>query len=517
MHAIGGFSNIKEYQQYQINRKKVSNVIHYSNFHKTSLTKFESQPTVHSHEFDAFQIKNEQKNVHKENQNFLKDPANEQIHLQYIQNHMPVSTQFKQPQPKIQIDHSTQNAIEFNPNSKIHQCPDLDINRPISPTYILNKAKINDRRNLDFTSHDESSSHKDDQEGTPEVISIPFSFGKYERLYQIGEGATSIVLLCRHTEIGQTYACKVVNKMKLISMNMMDRFLHEIHIMKSLSHHHIVEIYEIIDDENYIYIICEYCSKGSLSKYIGMKEKLSFLEITDIFSQIVQGIQYIHENGVVHRDIKLENILLTKDSVVKLCDFGLSRQVTNETLCTTICGSDVFAAPEIILGKKYNGFKADLWSLGVVLYILSCLQIPWDTTSTPKMVNCIINAEYKIPPFVNKEIQDVIHGLLVLDPNKRMSIYDLMKSPLLNPKRSCVLQNNPTKLFFGSNSSDLATISAPPRYKSIKPMLIQPHLFNNYANKHNAYSTSSSPKRGSNTLSSSDIHMVDNFHLSSIC
>ena len=140
------------------------------------------------------------------------------------------------------------------------------------------------------------------------------------------------------------------------------------------------------------------------------------------FKQIVNAIEYLHCNGIVHRDLKAENLLLTADNRIVLADFGFSNFYSSNTLLSTWCGSPPYAAPELFEGKKYLGPKVDIWSLGVVLYVMACGSLPFDGTTLQSLRSRVLNGKFRIPYFMSNELEHLLRHILVVDPEKRYSI-----------------------------------------------------------------------------------------------
>ncbi len=198
---------------------------------------------------------------------------------------------------------------------------------------------------------------------------------------KIGRGSYAEVKEAIHQPTGERVALKIYEKIDMLDSMKRNSVLQEIHVLESLEHPNIVRIYDCMDTGKYVVIVME-CVKGqSLKQYLaGLKDhKLPEKEAADIFCQAVSAVEYCHSNGVSHRDLKLENIILTDQRKIKLIDFGFSVLIKNEGKLTMFCGTPTYMAPEIIGRPEYEGPPTDVWALGVILYVLLCGQFPFNS------------------------------------------------------------------------------------------------------------------------------------------
>ena len=151
----------------------------------------------------------------------------------------------------------------------------------------------------------------------------------------------------------------------------------EINIQKILFHPYLTQMYCVIEKTENIFIITEYCSKGDIISYLLDNDTFDESSACKIFQQIISSLEYLHKNNICHRDIKPENILLTENLDAKLSDFGLSKFFKKNELLNTSCGSPIYAAPEMLQGKSYDGTKIDIWSLGISLYMMISGELPF--------------------------------------------------------------------------------------------------------------------------------------------
>ncbi|KAM7070620.1 SNF-related serine/threonine-protein kinase isoform 2-T3 [Acridotheres tristis] len=197
--------------------------------------------------------------------------------------------------------------------------------------------------------------------------------------------------------------------------------------MKLVQHPNIVRLYEVIDTQTKLYLILELGDGGDMFDYImkheeGLNEDLA----KKYFAQIVHAISYCHKLHVVHRDLKPENVVFfEKQGLVKLTDFGFSNKFQPGKKLTTSCGSLAYSAPEILLGDEYDAPAVDIWSLGVILFMLVCGQPPFQEANDSETLTMIMDCKYTVPPHVSKECKDLITRMLQRDPKRRASLEEI--------------------------------------------------------------------------------------------
>ncbi|PIL27488.1 transporter [Ganoderma sinense ZZ0214-1] len=175
----------------------------------------------------------------------------------------------------------------------------------------------------------------------------------------------------------------------------------EIHHHRQLHHRHVTQLYEVIATESSIWLVTELCSGGELFDYLAEKGRLNEEETRVLFGQLCLAVAYVHEKGIVHRDLKLENVLLDERCRVKLGDFGFTREFEKGTLLETFCGTTGYAAPEMLLAQKYLGPEVDVWSLGVILYTLLTGTLPFDDDDESIMREKVIKGVYDDPEWLS--------------------------------------------------------------------------------------------------------------------
>ena len=249
--------------------------------------------------------------------------------------------------------------------------------------------------------------------------------GDYIIKETIGTGTFSKVKLGINKYTKEKVAIKLLEKSKITEKEDLKRINREISIIKKLSHPNIIKINEIFENEKYYYIIMDYCSKGELFDYIVKKTKLTEDESSFFFYQIINAIEYIHKKNIVHRDLKPENLLLTENNKIKIIDFNLSNYFYKNNLLSTPCGSPCYAAPEMVSGKKYNGFKTDIWAIGIILYAMSCGYLPFEDSDNEILFQKILECDLEFPNFLSFECIDIIKKILNVNPYDRYYINDI--------------------------------------------------------------------------------------------
>ena len=259
----------------------------------------------------------------------------------------------------------------------------------------------------------------------------------YQLKNDIGEGNFGKVKLGVFKKTGEEFAIKIINKDK-IKKKMKNILFKENEIITKFNHINVVYVFQIIEEENNIYIVMEYCNKGELFDYIVSHQKLDEDEASIFFYQLINGVDYIHKKGVAHRDLKPENLLLTVDKTLKIIDFGLSHEYDENSLLKTKCGSPSYAAPEIIKGKLYDGFKADIWCCGIILYAMLCGYLPFEGDNNRELFSQILECNPEYPPFLSIKSKKLIQALLKINPDERLTIEEIKKSDFyLEGKKLC--------------------------------------------------------------------------------
>lgn len=256
--------------------------------------------------------------------------------------------------------------------------------------------------------------------------------GLYDLEETLGRGHFAVVKLARHVFTGEKVAVKVIDKSKLDEVSRAHLF-QEVRCMKLVQHPNVVRLYEVIDTQTKLYLILELGDGGDLYDYImrhdsGLSEEVA----RTYFRQIVRAISYCHRLHVVHRDLKPENVVFfEKLGLVKLTDFGFSNRFCPGQKLETSCGSLAYSAPEILLGDSYDAPAVDVWSLGVILYMLVCGQAPFQEANDSETLTMIMDCKYSIPAHVSDGCKRLIARMLVREPEGRASLEEIAGDPWL--------------------------------------------------------------------------------------
>ena len=247
-----------------------------------------------------------------------------------------------------------------------------------------------------------------------------------------GRGHFAVVKLARHVFTGEKVAVKVIDKTKLDEVSRAHLF-QEVRCMKLVQHPNVVRLYEVIDTQTKLYLILELGDGGDLYDYIMRHENgLDQESARHYFRQVVHAISYCHQLHVVHRDLKPENVVFfEKLGMVKLTDFGFSNKYNPGQKLETSCGSLAYSAPEILLGDSYDAPAVDIWSLGVILYMLVCGHPPFQEANDSETLTMIMDCKYTVPPHVSDACRRLIGRMLRRDPAERHTLQDIANDPWL--------------------------------------------------------------------------------------
>ena len=252
----------------------------------------------------------------------------------------------------------------------------------------------------------------------------------YEIKETIGKGTFSIVKLGINKITNEKVAIKILKKKKMQKNKDKLRLEREINILKKLHHINLIKIHKISEESDNYFIVMEYCENGELFNYIVAHERLSEEETAYFFYQLINGLDYIHHKNIVHRDLKPENLLLSQGNILKIVDFGLSNYYyPEEQLLSTPCGSPCYASPEMVCGNKYNGFKIDVWSCGIIIFAMICGYLPFEDPNNEILFKKIMKCKVDYPEYLSEEVLDILNKIIVIDPNKRINIEQIRQHP----------------------------------------------------------------------------------------
>ncbi len=267
--------------------------------------------------------------------------------------------------------------------------------------------------------------------------------GKYDLGRTLGEGTFGKVKHAVNQESQEAVAIKVLDKEKIQKQNMGNQIKKEISIMKMVKHKYIVGMIEVLASKSKIFIVLELVTGGELFDKIVRDGKLAEDQALFYLGQLVEGVSYCHKLGVCHRDLKPENLLLDESGNLKISDFGLSSLYVGDAngdgasrteILHTTCGTPNYVAPEVLADKGYDGKKADVWSIGVILYVLIAGFLPFDESSIVALFGKIQAADFTYPKWFSMEVRGVIDKMLVADPANRLTLKDIKANPWLLEK-----------------------------------------------------------------------------------
>ncbi|KAJ6022952.1 hypothetical protein N7460_013347 [Penicillium canescens] len=259
----------------------------------------------------------------------------------------------------------------------------------------------------------------------------------------IGAGSMGKVKLAKNTETGEQVAVKIVPRLSTeehrtsreterADRSKEIRTAREAAIVSLVNHPYICGMRDVVRTSYHWYMLFEYVNGGQMLDYIISHGKLKEKQARKFARQIASALDYCHRNSIVHRDLKIENILISKTGDIKIIDFGLSNLFSPRSLLKTFCGSLYFAAPELLQARQYTGPEVDVWSFGIVLYVLVCGKVPFDDQSMPQLHAKIKKGVVEYPPGLTAECRHIISRMLVTDPKQRASLAEIMTHPWMN-------------------------------------------------------------------------------------
>ena len=275
------------------------------------------------------------------------------------------------------------------------------------------------------------------------------TFGPYLVGSTLGEGEFGKVKMGwtrppkTSNEVPRQVAIKLIRRNTIVNNAEREiKVYREINALKHLKHPNIIRLEEVLQNSKYIGIVLEYASGGEFYKYIQRKRRLDENSACKIFAELVSGVAYMHAKGLVHRDLKLENMLLDSSGDLLITDFGFVNEFRRgHELMSTSCGSPCYAAPELVVTTRpYRGRCADIWSCGIILFAMLAGYLPWDDDPTnpkgddiPKLYHYITHTKLKFPSYISALPRDLLRKLLVTDPRKRVDMAHIVAHPWLKP------------------------------------------------------------------------------------
>ncbi|KAJ5975490.1 hypothetical protein N7481_009197 [Penicillium waksmanii] len=332
-----------------------------------------------------------------------------------------------------------------NPSSSGHKRESMDTAAATAP-----ERAVDSSQHATGTQASQPSSSQPRRRTTITTPTGQWALGK-----TIGAGSMGKVKLAKNMETGEQVAVKIVPRLSTEEhRNSRDteradrskeiRTAREAAIVSLVNHPYICGMRDVVRTTYHWYMLFEYVNGGQMLDYIISHGKLKEKQARKFARQIASALDYCHRNSIVHRDLKIENILISKTGDIKIIDFGLSNLFSPKSLLKTFCGSLYFAAPELLQARQYTGPEVDVWSFGIVLYVLVCGKVPFDDQSMPQLHAKIKKGVVEYPPGLTAECRHIISRMLVTDPKQRASLNEIMNHPWMNKSFSAPPENHLT-------------------------------------------------------------------------
>lgn len=266
----------------------------------------------------------------------------------------------------------------------------------------------------------------------PEMIKDPTrSNTNYERGRFLGKGGFAKCYELRHMVNNEISAGKIVPKSLLVKQHQREKMAQEITLHKTLQHKYVVKLFSFFEDSNFVYIILELCRRRSLMELHKRRKAITEPETRYFMNQILLGVKYLHENKIIHRDLKLGNIFLNDEMEIKLGDFGLAtKENFDGERKRTLCGTPNYIAPEV-LTKKGHSYEVDIWSIGCILFTLLVGKPPFETQTLKETYKRIRANEYHVPSRIGLQAKNLIRQLLQDDPLKRPNVVKILEDDFI--------------------------------------------------------------------------------------
>jgi len=255
----------------------------------------------------------------------------------------------------------------------------------------------------------------------------------------LGKGAFGKVNLGMHKLTGKMVAIKSINKQYLTDESSKKKVMQEYSILKQMRNESIIRLYETFETPKHILFVIELCCGGDLLTYVRKRRKLKEETARSIFQHLIEGLNYCHKKYILHRDIKLDNILLNAFGHIKICDFGVSKAVKAGERLTEQCGTPAYIAPEILRGKGYEGFGVDIWSAGVVLYAMLYGTVPFKANNMKDLHKLITKGKYVLKEGISEEAKDLLKKMLEIDPRKRIPISAIFRHKWIQGSKNPII------------------------------------------------------------------------------
>jgi serine/threonine protein kinase len=261
-------------------------------------------------------------------------------------------------------------------------------------------------------------------------IRFPRTFGRYSYIRTLSSGASCVAIEVENCGTRDRYACKVVSRVVLTESGQFRHFEQELRVHQFLNHPNIVKIHDVIYDPDLVFVVMDLCERDLLG-FIGEPPGAYPSVYRPIFVQILRALEYLHKRGIIHRDIKPDNVLLTATNQAKLADFGLCEVIGlgNERKTG---GTVLYAAPEIFSNPGAVGVKVDIWSLGILIYTACSGRLPWPDVEGQELIDHIVHRRFSKTIVVPRDVRPLFDKCTALEPNGRPSATELLQDPWLD-------------------------------------------------------------------------------------
>jgi serine/threonine protein kinase len=373
--------------------------------------------------------KSNTKEAYSQNSNYNDHMANKNGSLleynKVVNNEGEKKSKHRKVESKIEhyLDKLEENSVVEN----LEEIKHSDLLEYIDPV-LFNTMDKNDFEALSPRSKEINSSirivHKSfrDYSEPPETTTDFYKIGR-----MLGKGAFGKVNLGMHKLARKLVAIKSMNKQYLNDERSKKKVMQEVNIIKRTRHPNVVKLYETFESNKHVLFSMEMCAGGDLLNYVRKRRKLKENVAKVLFKQIIEATGYIHTRNIVHRDIKLDNILLDGKGNVKIGDFGVSRIVKNGEVMKEQCGTPAYIAPEILEDKGYTGYGVDIWSAGVVLYSMLYGSVPFKANNMEELHTMIMKGKYTLKEDISDEARDLLKIMLEKSPRKRATVQEILK------------------------------------------------------------------------------------------
>ncbi|GAA6106401.1 serine/threonine-protein kinase PLK2b [Tachysurus ichikawai] len=305
-----------------------------------------------------------------------------------------------------------------------------------SPRSGSNQVPTNNDRMCELNKPIEQRRKKEEQSANTtefsRVITDPVTGKCYCRGKVLGKGGFAKCYELTDLSAGKVFAAKIIPHARVAKPHQREKINREIELHRGLNHKHIVHFYHHFEDKDNIYILLEYCSRRSLAHILKARKVLTEPEVRYYLKQTVSALKYLHDQEILHRDLKLGNLFVSDSMELKVGDFGLAAKLEPESnRRKTICGTPNYLSPEV-LNKQGHGWESDVWALGCVMYTLLQGKPPFETNNLKETYRCIKEARYSLPSSLSLPARQLIASMLSRDPADRPKLDEIAQHEFLS-------------------------------------------------------------------------------------